>query len=94
MAHDHLITGAEPAGSQLAALLERDGRDAGPGTFVTRRPGHRTLISIDGVHTGCTDPGPVTGQRVVVIGEGDSDFETADALVEDAVFVKERLAGG
>ncbi|MFT7837930.1 NAD(P)-binding domain-containing protein [Saccharothrix sp. BKS2] len=63
MAHDYLIIGAGPAGLQLAALLERDGRDyavlergAGPGTFFTRYPRHRTLISINKVHSGFADP--------------------------------------
>ncbi|TQM84956.1 thioredoxin reductase [Saccharothrix saharensis] len=63
MAHDYLIIGAGPAGLQLAALLERDGRDyavlergTGPGTFFTRYPRHRTLISINKVHTGHADP--------------------------------------
>ncbi|MFE6282300.1 NAD(P)-binding domain-containing protein [Streptomyces sp. NPDC057877] len=63
MAHDYLIIGAGPAGLQLAALLERDGADyvvlergGGPGTFFTRFPRHRTLISINKVHTGYEDP--------------------------------------
>ncbi|RKT55379.1 NAD(P)-binding domain-containing protein [Saccharothrix australiensis] len=63
MAHDYLIIGAGPAGLQLAALFQRDGRDyavlergAGPGTFFTRYPRHRTLISINKVHTGDADP--------------------------------------
>jgi thioredoxin reductase len=63
MAHDYLIIGAGPAGLQLAALAERDGRDyavlergAGPGTFFTRFPRHRTLISINKVHSGYRDP--------------------------------------
>src|ERR1044072_7454048 len=63
MAHDYLIIGAGPAGLQLAALAERDGRDyavlergAGPGTFFTRFPRHRTLISINKVHSEYTDP--------------------------------------
>ncbi|MFJ6675064.1 FAD-dependent oxidoreductase [Actinosynnema sp. NPDC091369] len=63
MAHDYLIIGAGPAGVQLAALLEHDGRDyvvlergTGPGAFFTRYPRHRTLISINKVHTGHTDP--------------------------------------
>ncbi|KOX24379.1 pyridine nucleotide-disulfide oxidoreductase [Saccharothrix sp. NRRL B-16348] len=63
MAHDYLIIGAGPAGLQLAALLERDGRDyavlergTGPGTFFTRYPRHRTLISINKVHSGYSDP--------------------------------------
>ncbi|GIF05525.1 NAD(P)-binding domain-containing protein [Actinoplanes siamensis] len=63
MTHDYLIIGAGPAGLQLAALLERDGQDyvvleagAVPGTFFTRYPRHRTLISINKVHTGSEDP--------------------------------------
>jgi thioredoxin reductase len=63
MTHDYLIIGAGPAGLQLAALLERDGHDyvvlergAGPGTFFTRYPRHRQLISINKVHTGFADP--------------------------------------
>ncbi|MEV4756463.1 NAD(P)-binding domain-containing protein [Micromonospora sp. NPDC049559] len=63
MTHDYLIIGAGPAGLQLAALLERDGRDyvvleagAAPGTFFTTYPRHRTLISINKVYTGSDDP--------------------------------------
>ncbi|MFJ4620732.1 NAD(P)-binding domain-containing protein [Streptomyces sp. NPDC088812] len=63
MAHDYLIIGAGPAGLQLAAFLERDGADyvvlergGGPGTFFTRFPRHRRLISINKVHTGYEDP--------------------------------------
>ncbi|WP_431914062.1 NAD(P)-binding domain-containing protein [Nonomuraea jabiensis] len=63
MAHDYLIIGAGPAGLQLAASLERSGHDyvvlergAGPGTFFTRYPRHRRLISINKVHTGYADP--------------------------------------
>ncbi|MFG2005339.1 NAD(P)-binding domain-containing protein [Spirillospora sp. NPDC048911] len=62
MPHDYLIIGAGPAGLQLAASLERDGHDyvvlergAGPGTFFTRFPRHRQLISINKVHTGYQD---------------------------------------
>jgi len=61
---DYLIIGAGPAGLQLAALLEQDGRrsylvlEAGatPGTFFTRFPRHRQLISINKPHTGTDDP--------------------------------------
>ncbi|MEV6342800.1 NAD(P)-binding domain-containing protein [Actinoplanes sp. NPDC051851] len=63
MTHDYLIIGAGPAGLQLAALLERDGHDyvvleegEGAGTFFTRYPRHRTLISINKVWTGSDDP--------------------------------------
>lgn len=63
MVRDYLIIGAGPAGLQLAAHLERDGRDyvvlergSGPGTFFTTFPRHRQLISINKVHTGYTDP--------------------------------------
>jgi thioredoxin reductase len=63
MTHDYLIIGAGPAGLQLASLMERDGHDyvvleAGdaPGTFFTRYPRHRTLISINKVFTGSDDP--------------------------------------
>ncbi|ROT33832.1 NAD(P)-binding domain-containing protein [Micromonospora sp. HM5-17] len=61
--HDYLIIGAGPAGLQLAALLERDGRDyvvleagTAPGTFFATYPRHRRLISINKVYTGSDDP--------------------------------------
>ena len=63
MTHDYLIIGAGPAGLQLAALLERDGRDyvvleagATPGTFFRTFPRHRRLISINKIWTGSDDP--------------------------------------
>jgi len=61
---DYLIIGAGPAGLQLAALLEADGRrdylvleaaDA-PGAFFARYPRHRQLISINKPRTGSDDP--------------------------------------
>ncbi|WP_239160521.1 NAD(P)-binding domain-containing protein [Virgisporangium ochraceum] len=61
---EYLIIGAGPAGLQLAALFEAEGRhdylvlEAGgaPGTFFTRFPRHRQLISINKAHTGTDDP--------------------------------------
>jgi len=60
---DTLILGAGPAGLQLACHLERAGVDyavldgaAGPGSFFSRHPRHRTLLSINKVHTGTDDP--------------------------------------
>ncbi|HEY0535869.1 MAG TPA: NAD(P)-binding domain-containing protein [Actinoplanes sp.] len=64
MTLDYLIIGAGPAGVQLAALLEAEGkrdylvleRGDAPGTFFTRYPRHRTLISLNKVYTGSDDP--------------------------------------
>jgi len=58
-----LVIGAGPAGLQASYLLKRAGRDhlvleagAAAGTFFTRFPRHRQLISINKVHTGWDDP--------------------------------------
>lgn len=63
MTLDYLIIGAGPAGLQLAALFEAEGkrdylvleRGDAPGTFFTRYPRHRTLISLNKVYTGSDD---------------------------------------
>ena len=59
---DYLIIGAGPAGLQLAQELGAAGHDylvlesaKVPGTFFTRFPRHRQLISINKVHTGTDD---------------------------------------
>ncbi|MEU7140974.1 NAD(P)-binding domain-containing protein [Nocardia sp. NPDC046473] len=60
---DYLVIGAGPAGLQLGHHLQQAGRDyliveAGEaaGTFFSRFPRHRKLISINKVHTGWDDP--------------------------------------
>ncbi|MFH8592683.1 NAD(P)-binding domain-containing protein [Streptomyces rimosus] len=60
---DYLVVGAGPAGLQAGYFLQQAGRSyliveagAAPGTFFTRFPRHRTLISINKVHTGWDDP--------------------------------------
>jgi thioredoxin reductase len=61
---DYLIIGAGPAGLQLAALLEADGKHdylvlegaETPGAFFARFPRHRQLISINKPRTGSSDP--------------------------------------
>jgi thioredoxin reductase len=60
--NDYLIIGAGPAGLQLGYFLEKAGRDyrileagAAPGTFFTRFPRHRKLISVNKVYTGFDD---------------------------------------
>ncbi|MFD4668228.1 NAD(P)-binding domain-containing protein [Lentzea sp. NPDC058450] len=58
-----LVIGAGPAGLQASYLLKQAGRDhlvlesgAAAGTFFTRFPRHRQLISINKVYTGWDDP--------------------------------------
>lgn len=59
---DYCVLGAGPAGLQMAYFLQRAGRDylvferaSGPGSFFTRYPRHRKLISINKRHTGRTN---------------------------------------
>lgn len=58
-ARDYCVLGAGPAGLQMAYFLHRAGRDytvleraPGPGSFFTRYPRHRKLISINKRYTG------------------------------------------
>jgi len=60
---DCLIVGAGPAGLQLGHYLQESARryliveaGDGAGAFFTRFPRHRTLISVNKVHTGWDDP--------------------------------------
>lgn len=60
--YEYLIVGAGPAGLQLGYFLEKARRNyiileagATPGTFFTKFPRHRTLISINKVFTGFSD---------------------------------------
>lgn len=60
---DYLVVGAGPAGLQAGYFLQQARRShlivesgAAPGEFFTRFPRHRTLISINKVHTGWDDP--------------------------------------
>ncbi|XP_070267142.1 FAD-dependent oxidoreductase domain-containing protein 2 isoform X2 [Myotis yumanensis] len=59
---DYCVLGAGPAGLQMAYFLQRAGRDyvvferaSGPGSFFTRYPRHRKLISINKRYTGRTN---------------------------------------
>ncbi|KAM7114271.1 FAD-dependent oxidoreductase domain-containing protein 2 isoform 2-T2 [Molossus nigricans] len=59
---DYCVLGAGPAGLQMAYFLQQAGRDyavferaPGPGSFFTRYPRHRKLISINKRYTGRTN---------------------------------------
>lgn len=60
---DYCVLGAGPAGLQMAYFLQQAGRDyvvleraSRPGSFFTRYPRHRKLISINKRHTGKANP--------------------------------------
>ncbi|KAJ0057996.1 hypothetical protein NL108_007216 [Boleophthalmus pectinirostris] len=57
--HDYCVLGAGPSGLQMGYFLSRTQRDyiilernSGPGSFFTKYPRHRKLISINKIHTG------------------------------------------
>ncbi len=61
--HEYLIIGAGPGGVQLGYYLEKNKRDYlilegadKPGSFFEKFPRHRSLLSINKVHTGHDDP--------------------------------------
>jgi thioredoxin reductase len=61
--HDYLIIGAGPAGLQLGYFLQTAGRDylileraSIPGSFFSKFPRHRQLLSINKIYTGFEDP--------------------------------------
>lgn len=60
---DYCVLGAGPSGLQMAYFLQQAGRDyvvleraSRPGSFFTRYPRHRKLISINKRHTGKANP--------------------------------------
>ncbi|MER5633904.1 NAD(P)-binding domain-containing protein [Streptomyces nitrosporeus] len=104
MVRDHLIIGAGPVGLQLAAPLERDGRDYAVLDGGGRSWQAERLVMATGVprlheppvpglglaeRYDTFDPGPAsfTKQRVLVVGKGNSAFETADGLMEKAAVI-------